>query len=1201
MVRSAGNKRKNNAEGQNSAVAEATRIRISKILEEFRTRDDDVYTFEAELTNRERAVAHELCKKMGMKSKSSGRGNQRRLSVYKTKKKVENIKGKENFTFFAFSEDSKAVLHEVFTRYPPEEAELHREEVVARPNLSGNSDAFVRELSNMFSKPLMSKDEIARKVESLVSGVEKSPNLRQITKERSKLPIASFRDAITSTIDSNQVVLISGETGCGKTTQVPQFVLDHMWCNRETCKIICTQPRRISATSVAERISYERGEDVGDSVGYKIRLDSKGGRNSSIIFCTNGVLLRILVTNGNEITRKRASGKPAKRYFPDITHIIMDEIHERDRYSDFMLAILRDMLPLYPHLRVILMSATLDAERFSQYFGGCPIIQVPGFTYPVKIFYLEDVLSILKSTDNNHPVSTSLSEEIEEPNVSDAYSVAMDEAIELSLRSDEFDSLLDLISSDPTPKVINYQHSLTGISSLMVFAEKGRVVDVCMLLSFGANCHLQAKDGKTALNCAEEKVQREVADILRKHMENSVSNTVEEQQLLDKYLSTVNPELIDVVLIQNLLRKICISSDGGAILVFLPGWDDINRTRERLLADNSFFNDPSKFMILSLHSMVPAVEQKKVFRRPPSNCRKIILSTNIAETAITIDDVVYVIDSGRMKEKSYDPYNNVSTLQSSWISKASAKQREGRSGRCQAGICYHLYSKLRASSLPDFQVPEIKRIPIEELCLQVKILDPNCKIDDFLRKTLDPPVPETIRNAINVLQDIGALTTYEQLTEIGEKLGSLPVHPLTSKMLFFAILLNCLEPALTLACASDYRDPFTLPMSPNDKRKAALAKSELASLYGGHSDQLAVIAAFECWKKAKEKGQEAQFCSRYFVSSSTMNMLLGMRKQLQSELLRNGFISDDISRFSLNSQDPGILHALLVSGLYPMVGRLRRPPRSGRRFLVETFNGDKVRLHPHSINFKLSFKESDEQPLIVFDEITRGDGGMHIRNCTVVGPLPLLLLGIDMAVAPAKDNDDDDDGDDDSSDIEEYSNDEDDDDEQGTGMHDKSGGQQGIKFMSDPNNTIRVIIDRWLSFETTALDFARVYCLRERLSAAILFLVKYPRQTLPPDLGHTIYAIACALSFDGLSGISMPLESVDSLASMVNATEIDKSSHGRKPRPPYPSNFLKSLMSNDFRHSGSTSHDQRSWSSSSRGSRNWNSPSMQRATFTSRH
>lgn len=117
--------------------------------------------------------------------------------------------------------------------------------------------------------------------------------------------------------------------------------------------------------------------------------------------------------------------------------------------------------------------------------------------------------------------------------------------------------------------------------------------------------------------------------------------------------------------------------------------------------------------------MVPLVEQKKVFKHPPHGCRKIVLSTNVAETSVTIDDVVYVIDSGRMKEKSYDPYNNVSTLQSSWISKASAKQREGRAGRCQAGICYHLYSKVRAAAMLDFQVPEIKRTPIEELCLQV--------------------------------------------------------------------------------------------------------------------------------------------------------------------------------------------------------------------------------------------------------------------------------------------------------------------------------------------------------------------------------------------------------------------------------------------------------------------------------------------------
>lgn len=367
----------------------------------------------------------------------------------------------------------------------------------------------------------------------------------------------------------------------------------------------------------------------------------------------------------------------------------------------------------------------------------------------------------------------------------------------------------------------------------------------------------------------------------------------------------------------------------------------------------------------------------------------------------------------------------------------------------------------------------------------MKLLDPDCKIDDFLRKTLDPPVFETVRNAINILQDIGALSPDEKLTELGEKLGSLPVHPLTSKMLFFAILLNCLDPALTLACASDYRDPFTLPMSPSERQRSAAAKSELASLYGGHSDQLALIAAFECWKNAKEKkgGQEARFCSQYFVSSGTMNMLLGMRKQLQHELFRNGFIPEDASRCSLNAHDPGILDAVLVAGFYPMVGRLL-PSQKGNRPVVETASGEKVRLHPSSTNFKLSVKKSDDQPLVVFDEITRGDMGLHIRNCTVIGPLPLLLLATEIVVAPCKE--DEDDNDDEESESEDA--DADNIDECETEKHIKSP-VQGEKIMSSPDNTVKVVVDRWLSFESTALDVAQIYCLRERLSAATLFKV----------------------------------------------------------------------------------------------------------------
>lgn len=338
------------------------------------------------------------------------------------------------------------------------------------------------------------------------------------------------------------------------------------------------------------------------------------------------------------------------------------------------------------------------------------------FFLQVKTFYLEDVLSIVKYTEDNHLDNTKCSP-TDNQELSEEDNLSVDEAINLAWSNDDWDPLLELVSSKGSLKIFNYQHSLTGLTPLMVFAGKGRVGDMCMLLSFGADCQLRAKDGTTALEIAEQQNQQEAAEILKTHMDIAFSNSEEGQMLLDKYLATVNPELVDVVLIEQLIRKVCIDSKDGGILVFLPGWDDINKTRDKLL-QSPFFNNP-KFMIISLHSMVPSAEQKKVFCHPSPGCRKIVLSTNIAETAVTIDDIVYVIDTGRMKEKSYDPYNNVSTLQSSWVSKASAKQREGRAGRCQPGICYHLYSKVRAASLPDFQVPEMRRMPIEELCLQV--------------------------------------------------------------------------------------------------------------------------------------------------------------------------------------------------------------------------------------------------------------------------------------------------------------------------------------------------------------------------------------------------------------------------------------------------------------------------------------------------
>ncbi|KAJ0230178.1 DExH-box ATP-dependent RNA helicase DExH6 [Hirschfeldia incana] len=1102
--------RSENAAGSKPPSVEATRIWASKVIEDFRSSSNQVYTFEHNLSNSERKVIHQMCRKMGIQSKSSGRGDQRRLSIYKGShkngwnKEAKWRSNREKLRCVSFPPGADSILQDLFTHYPPCDGDTAATSFNKYVGRSGKQGQW---RDDFFRKPLISCDEIVAKVASLCSRLKKDKALQEISKLRSKLPITSFRETITSAVESNQVILISGETGCGKTTQVPQYLLDHMWSTkRESCKIVCTQPRRISAMSVSERISCERGESIGDNIGYKVRLQSKGGRHSSVVFCTNGILLRVLV------------GKGSVSYVSDITHIIVDEIHERDCYSDFMLAIIRDLLPSNPHLRLILMSATLDAERFSGYFGGCPVVRVPGFTHPVnfsissslflkpgsyvvlnsyllalclqvRTLYLEDVLSILKSGGDNHLSSANLNRPDQKLDLTDEDKLALHEAIVLAWTNDEFDTLLDLVSSQGSPQIYNYQDQSTRLTPLMVFAAKGRISDVCRLLSFGADWKLKSKDGMTASDLAEAENQLEAAQIIREHAENSQSNSQQAEQLLDKYMATINPEQVDVSLILQLVRKICSDSeDGGAILVFLPGWDDINKTRQRLL-DSPFFKDGSKFDIICLHSMVPAGEQKKVFSRPPRGCRKIVLATNIAESAVTIDDVVYVIDSGRMKEKSYDPYSNVSTLQSSWVSKANAKQREGRAGRCQPGICYHLYSRLRAASMPEFKVPEIKRMPVEELCLQVKILDPNCKTNDFLQKLLDPPVDQSIANALSILKDIGALTPEEELTELGEKFGHLPVHPLISKMLFFAVLVNCLDPALTLACAADYKEPFTMPMSPVERQKAAAAKLELASLCGGDSDHLAVVAAFECWKNAKERGLAAEFCSQYFVSPSAMKMLDQMRSQLESELKRHGIIPSDISSCSQNSRDPGILRAVLAVGLYPMVGRLCPSFGNNRRSLVETASGAKVRVHSLSNNFNLSSKKYDES-VVVFDEITRGDGGMHIRNCTVARDLPLLLISTEIAVAPTESSDADDSE-------EEEVDEETGEEEEGDSSNEdrisinKAESRRGDKMMSSPENSVKLVVDRWLPFKTTALEVAQMYILRERLTASILFKVSF--------------------------------------------------------------------------------------------------------------
>lgn len=295
-------------------------------------------------------------------------------------------------------------------------------------------------------------------------------NTNKIVEMRSSLPIFEYRNDIMKTILTNQVVIISSETGSGKTTQVPQYIMEYMNENKLPCKIICTQPRRISTVSAAERVAFERGEKVGNSVGYHIRLEQNYGIMTNLIYCTTGVFVRNLMSGGKKLT--------------NISHIILDEIHERDKLSDFLLICLKQILPSHPNLKIILMSATVSAEKFQEYFGCGSVLQIPGRLFPISVSNLEDILvdtgymspKMRTSKDAEEKKNENLSVKVEKPyEINETVDEALDEYLnfcenyDYRVHYEEATAQLRMyFLSEDVP--VDYQHSLNGRTALMIAA-----------------------------------------------------------------------------------------------------------------------------------------------------------------------------------------------------------------------------------------------------------------------------------------------------------------------------------------------------------------------------------------------------------------------------------------------------------------------------------------------------------------------------------------------------------------------------------------------------------------------------------------------------------------------------------------------------------------------------------------------------------
>lgn len=726
-----------------------------------------------------------------------------------------------------------------------------------------------------------------------------------------KLPVFKYRDQLVNLIKSNQVVVITGETGCGKTTQIPQFILNNALHenSKSMCRIVCTQPRRISAISVAERVAYERGEKCGEgnSCGFQIKLQSNFPRRfASILYCTTGIMIQCLQSDP---------------LLSSITHIILDEVHERDLQSDFLIAIIKDILMQRSDLKVILMSATLNAETFSSYFNDCSMFHVPGFTFPVSEYYLEEVLQMTNYKPTN----------------------------------DMWKAYDKIYSSSRSYR------------------------------------------GRNTSDSSSDKKQY-IADLerLKRSLETTCSpDLVEAVCCMDAYLQTS----IDHSLIISTIKHIMLNfsrRNRGAILVFLPGWDDIKKVNI-LLNEDRFFQ-PDQYLIIPLHSMMPTAQQKKVFDRPPSNITKIVLATNIAETSITIDDVVYVIDCGKIKIKGFDHERNLSTLLASWETKANAKQRSGRAGRVQEGHCFRLFTKLQESKMDEFIVPEIVRTPLDQISLQIKLLKLG-KIQHFLSRVLNSPAEESVTLSLEKLTGLSALDEDENLTPLGYHLAQLPVEPQIGKMLLFGSIFSCINPILTIAACLSYKDPFVVPLG--KEMEADLKRKQFS--HGINSDHIMYTFVFDEWQNACRHMSGQEFCWRNFVSPTNLNMIKEMRKQFAQYLSDCGFLLSknlNDSSQNYNSKDINVISAVVCSGLYPNVIRILKHVRSDRRPSFYIVNDRRVSLHLKSVNCNTLSGDFKHEWLCFYEKVKTKQ--INIYDTSEVGPYAILFFGGDLVTSRTK-------------------------------------------------------------------------------------------------------------------------------------------------------------------------------------------------------
>ncbi|KAG7734022.1 hypothetical protein KL948_001224 [Ogataea haglerorum] len=586
-----------------------------------------------------------------------------------------------------------------------------------------------------------------------------------ILQQRKRLPAYQARSELMKVVAENQVLVVIGETGSGKTTQIPQFLYDEGYC-RYGGLVGVTQPRRVAALSVSKRVSEEMGVRLGQEVGYTIRFEDRTSSQTRVKFMTDGILLREALMDPE---------------LDKYSCIVMDEAHERSLNTDILLGLFKRILTRRRDLKLIITSATMNAFKFSRFFGNAEQFTIPGRTYPVDVMF----------------------------------------------------------------------------SAIAV----------------------------------QDYVASAVKQIIRLHLR----------------------------------------SEPGDILCFMTGQEDIETTCEELdkeltdlmKADGTL--EPLE--ILPIYSTLPADLQAKIFRK--SKFRKCVVATNIAETSLTVDGIRFVVDTGLMKLKVYNPKLGMDTLQITPISLAQANQRSGRAGRTGPGLCYRLYTQYAATNEMFAEpIPEIQRTNLSNTILLLKYL----QVEDLSKfPFLDRPPIETINTAQYDLWCLGALDNFGRLTALGKKMSNFPIDPALSRLLIISSFkqFQCSKEVITIVAMLSIPPIFIRPM--HDAALQRRSDSIREKFQVAESDHLTLVNIFNLFRS---NGCKESWCTKNFLQYKSLRRAVEIHSQL-SQIMKSQKLA------ILSNPNWDVIRKCLCASFFHQAAQFKKHGE-----YVNLRTGLQMRLHP---------------------------------------------------------------------------------------------------------------------------------------------------------------------------------------------------------------------------------------------------------------